>query len=116
MADIEQLHIRVSKKTKDRLDQIQKEYGLGSLSAAIAWVVATDRLYTFLKKGLKDIPHLYTADRKTLELKPITQQGKCPIRGCNYNGILTKGMYREFVEELGEYKELEMFLCPKHLK
>lgn len=109
---MKELHVKIADKNYERLLQIQEKNALGSISAAINWVVATDRLVDFIKSGLKDIHKISTVGRD-MEVKAVTQVGKCQV--CSYVGEVTKGPYFEHELESDKTFETELFLCPKHL-
>lgn len=117
MAKAQQIHITLSKKSKDYLYQIRDEYGLGSLSGAVNWLVATDRLANYLKNNGQVDHNIYTAEgRNPTNIIPVTKEGKCQVGSCRYTGLLTKAVYKEHVWESGEDVAVELFMCPKHLE
>lgn len=110
-----QLHVTLSDKSKEYLYQIRDTNGLGSISGAINWLIATDRLAVFLKRNLQVDHKIYTAGRrKPTEIHEITKMGKCQIGFCKYEGTVTKSLYKEWAN--GELVELELFMCPKHIE
>lgn len=107
-----QLHITLSDKSKEYLYQIRDTNGLGSISGAINWLIATDRLAVFLKKNVQVDHKIYTAEKRNpTNIIPVTKVGKCQL--CAYEGILTKAVYKEWFN--GELAETELFMCPKHI-
>lgn len=112
MPKASQLHITLSDKSKEYLYQIRDSNGLGSISGAINWLIAMDRLAVFLKRNVQVDHKIYTAEgRNPTNIIPVTKQGKCSL--CTYEGILTKAVYKEWFN--GELVETELFMCPKHV-
>ena len=110
----QQLHLTLSDKSKEYLYKIRDEYGLGSLSGAINWLIATDRLAVYLKNNLQVDHRIYTAERRNpTNIVPLTKEGKCELGICRTVGLLTKGVYKEWAD--GELATTEIFMCPKHL-
>lgn len=117
MSKAQQLHLTLSTKSKEYLYKIRDEYGLGSLSGAINWLIATDRLANYLKNNLQVDHNIYTAERRNpTNIISVTKEGNCQIGTCKYVGLVTKAVYRERVYETGEDVSVELFMCPKHLE
>ena len=117
MPKAQQVHLTLSDKSKEYLYKIRDEYGLGSLSGAINWLIATDRLANYLKNNFQVDHNIYTAEKRNpTNIIPVTKEGKCQLSFCKYVGVVTKGIYKEHVYETDEDIKVELFMCPKHLK